>query len=122
MLAYRPGQASIFTDQDRVARIKVPKPDGARAFEVVGIPLKKPGFYMVELASPRLGAALLDAPAPYYVQSAALVTNLSVHFKWGRENALVWVTALDSGVPVGKAQVAVQDCSGRVFFRGQTDA
>jgi uncharacterized protein YfaS (alpha-2-macroglobulin family) len=122
VLEYRPGQVSIFNDRDRVSRLKVPKPEGARAFEVVGIPLKRPGFYMVELASPRLGAALLKSRAPYYVQTAALVTNLAVHFKWGRESSLVWVTGLDSGMPVPKAQVAIQDCSGRVFFRGQTDA
>ncbi|HXF17902.1 MAG TPA: MG2 domain-containing protein, partial [Burkholderiales bacterium] len=121
VLQYRLGQNSIFAEGDRVTRLQVPRPDGARSYEVVGIPLKKPGFYVVELASPRLGAALLNTRAPYYVQSAALVTNLAVHFKWGRENALVWVTALDSGVPVPKAQVAIQDCSGRVFFRGQTD-
>ena len=119
---YRLGQASIFSDRDRVTRLQVPKPDGARAFEVVGIPLKKPGFYVVELASPRLGAALLNSRTPYYVQSAALVTNLAVHFKWGRESSLVWVTALDSGAPVPKALVSIQDCSGRVFFRGPTDA
>ena len=119
---YRLGQASIFTQGDRVTSLRVPKPDGARSIEVVGIPLKRPGFYVVELASPRLGAALLNARAPYYVQSAALVTNLAVHFKWGRENSLVWVTSLDNGAPVQNAQVAIQDCSGRVFFRGQTDA
>ncbi|MBC8006430.1 MAG: alpha-2-macroglobulin [Prolixibacteraceae bacterium] len=119
---YRLGQASIFSEGDRVTRLHVPKPDGARAFEVVGIPLKKPGFYVVELASPRLGAALLNSRTPYYVQSAALVTNLAVHFKWGRESSLVWVTALDSGAPVAKALVSIQDCSGKVFFRGPTDA
>ena len=119
---YRLGQTSIFSDRDRTTRLQVPKPEGAQAFEVIGIPLKKPGFYVVELASPRLGAALLNSRVPYYVQAAALVTNLSVHFKWGRENALIWVTALDSGAPVPKAQVAIQDCSGRIFFRGQTDA
>jgi len=119
---FRVGEKSIFTDQDKTRRIHVPKPQGARAFEVVGIPLKRPGFYMVELASPRLGAALLGAKGkPYYVQSAALVTNLSVHLKWGRETSLVWVTALDSGKPVPKAQVAVQDCAGKVYFRGETD-
>ncbi|MGH8679688.1 MAG: MG2 domain-containing protein, partial [Burkholderiales bacterium] len=58
----------------------------------------------------------------YYVQSAALVTNLAVHFKWGRESSLVWVTALDSGAPVAKAQIAVQDCAGKVYYRGETDA
>jgi uncharacterized protein YfaS (alpha-2-macroglobulin family) len=119
---YRVGEKSIFTDQDKTRRIHVPKPQGARAFEVVGIPLKRPGFYMVELTSPRLGAALLGAKnRPYYVQSAALVTNLSVHLKWGRESSLVWVTALDTGKPVPKAQVAVQDCAGKVYFRGETD-
>ena len=119
---YQLGQTSIFTGGDRVSAIKVPKPDGARAFEVVGIPLEKPGFYVVELASPRLGAALLKSRTPYFVQSAALVTNLSVHFKWGRESSLVWVTALDSGLAVSKALVSIQDCFGKVHFRGSTDA
>ena len=119
---YRLGQASIFNERDKVTRLQVPKPEGARAFEVVGIPLKKPGFYVVELASPRLGAALLNSKAAYYVQSAALVTNLSVHFKWGRESSLAWVTTLDSGMPVPKALVTIQDCAGKVFFRGPTDA
>ncbi|HWQ39211.1 MAG TPA: MG2 domain-containing protein [Burkholderiales bacterium] len=120
---YRVGEKSIFGDQDKTRRIHVPKPQGARAFEVVGIALKRPGFYVVELASPRLGAALLgEKNKPYYVQAAALVTNLSVHLKWGRESSLVWVTALDSGKPVPKALVAVQDCAGKVYFRGETDA
>jgi len=123
VLEYQVGQASIFTERDRIRRVHVPKPQGARAFEVVGIPLKKPGFYVVELASPRLGAALLKARnKPYYVQSAVLVTDLAVHFKWGSELSLVWVTTLDTGVPVPKAQVAIQDCSGKVYYRGQTDA
>lgn len=120
---YRVGQASIFEEGDRTRRLQVPKPGGARAFEVVGIPLRKPGFYVVELASPRLGAALLDGPGkPFYVQAAALVTNLAVHFKWGREASLAWVTALDTGKPVAGAQVSVQDCSGKVHFRGTSDA
>ncbi|MFN0041096.1 MAG: alpha-2-macroglobulin family protein [Burkholderiales bacterium] len=121
VLQYQVGQASVFGEKDRVKRLQVPKPEGARAFEVVGIPLKKPGFYVVELASPRLGAALLKSRKPYYVQTAALVTNMAVHFKWGRESSLVWVTALDTGAPVAKAQIAVQDCEGKVYFRGQTD-
>ena len=37
---------------------------GSRAFEVVGIPLKNPGLYVVELESAILGAALLDPPKP----------------------------------------------------------
>src|SRR6185369_2837901 len=53
----------------------IPKPNGSKAFEVVGIPLEKPGLYVVELSSPRLGAGLLAKPQPLYVPTAALVTN-----------------------------------------------
>jgi uncharacterized protein YfaS (alpha-2-macroglobulin family) len=100
----------------------LPRPGGADAFEVVGLPLGAPGLYIVELESTRLGQSLLEPPGPMYVPTAALVTNLGVHFKWGAENALVWVTALDSGRPVGGARVTIQDCAGAVRWRGATDA
>jgi hypothetical protein len=38
---------------DTLQRFTLPKPNGRRAFEVIGIPLRQPGFYVVELASPR---------------------------------------------------------------------
>jgi alpha-2-macroglobulin len=84
----------------------------------------------VELASPKLGAALLmganpeahGKPQVYHVSTAALVTNLAVHFKHGRESSLVWVTALETGAVVPKAQVSVQDCSGKEHWKGVTDA
>jgi uncharacterized protein YfaS (alpha-2-macroglobulin family) len=120
--------ASIFNDADETRAIKVPKPNGPRAFEVVGIPLGQPGFYVVELASPRLGEALLAGANPtektkpiYHVSTAALVTDLAVHFKQGRESSLVWVTALESGLPVAKAQVSVQDCDGNEHWKGVTN-
>jgi len=115
------GARSIFVKADHAQRFVLPKPLGARAFEVVGIPLKQPGFHVVELASPRLGAALLDEPRPYYVHSAALVTNLAAHLKLGRENSLVWVTTLDKAQPVRNAAVTVRDCGGTVHFQGRTD-
>jgi uncharacterized protein YfaS (alpha-2-macroglobulin family) len=102
--------------------IVVPRPGGEKAFEVVGIPLKKPGFHIVELESPALGAALLEKRKPMYVSTAALVTNLSAHFKQGRESSLVWVTSLDKGAPVGDAEVTVRDCRGKLYFRGRTNA
>lgn len=102
---------------------KLDLPGKGKEFEVVGIPLTEPGFYVVELASPRLGAALLGRPAPRYVAAGALVTNMAVHFKWGRESSLVWVTALDSGKGVGGAEVRVTDsCTGQLLARGTTDA
>ncbi|HZP88880.1 MAG TPA: MG2 domain-containing protein [Burkholderiales bacterium] len=120
---------SILDQVPGVRRITVPKPNGARAFEVVGIPLKQPGFYVIELASPKLGAALLAGSNPkaqggeiYHVSTAMLVTNLAVHLKHGRESSLVWVTALDSAAPVRNAEVSVQDCTGKQYWKGVTNA
>ena len=128
----RPGQGEPVTVNDtgadpiltgtQGAALKLGLPGKGKAFEVAGIPLGKPGFYVVELASPVLGQALLGLKAPRYVASAALVTNLAVHFKWGREQSLAWVTALDSGKPVGGAEVRVTDsCTGKLLARGNTD-
>jgi uncharacterized protein YfaS (alpha-2-macroglobulin family) len=105
------------------APLKLALPGKGKDFEVVGIPLKQPGFYVVELASPALGKALLGRNVPRYVAAGALVTNMAVHFKWGRESSLAWVTSLDSGKPVGNAVVSVTDsCSGAQFATGRTDA
>jgi uncharacterized protein YfaS (alpha-2-macroglobulin family) len=117
-------ETSIFgagATRRRVSESVLPKPGGVDAFEVVGLPLGRPGLYVVELASARLGQSLLEKPGPMYVPTAALVTNLAVHLKWGAENALVWVTALDSGRPVASARVTIQDCAGAVRWRGETD-
>ena len=104
------------------AGLSVPLPGKGRDFEVVGIDLKQPGFYVVELASATLGRALLGRAAPRYVATTALVTNMAVHFKWGRERSLAWVTALDTGKPVAGAEVRVTDsCSGRLLAHGRTD-
>jgi uncharacterized protein YfaS (alpha-2-macroglobulin family) len=113
---------SVFQAGDRTRAFTLPKPGGGREFEVVGIPLPKPGFYVVEVVSPRLGRALLKDGAPYYVSAAALVTNMAVHFKWGRASSLAWVTALDTGRPIPGADVLVMDCGGKVLFSGSTDA
>ena len=97
-------------------------PGKGKDFEVVGIPLKAPGFYVVELNSPVLGQTLLGRNVPRYVAAGALVTNMAVHFKWGREASLAWVTTLDTGLPVAGADVRVTDsCHGRQLARGVTD-
>ncbi len=102
--------------------LSVALPGKGRDFEVVGIPLSKPGFYVVELASPVLGRALLGRDRARYVATGALVTNMSVHFEWGRERSLAWVTSLDTGKPVANAEVRVSDsCTGRLLAHGATD-
>ena len=97
------------------------KPNGSKAFEVVGIPFEKPGFYVVELESPLMGERLLGGGKVMYVSTTALVTNMAVHFKWGSESSLVWVTSLNKGEGVPGALVAVRDCSGNILAKGETD-
>ena len=116
----RAGEVSVFSGEN-AETFSVPRQGGEREFEVVGIPLTEPGLHIVELASPRLGAALLAKPQPYHAQAAALVTNLAAHFKYGRESSLVWVTSLDKARPVAGASVTVADCAGEVYFEGETD-
>ena len=125
------GETAIINDTGSVpiltggagAALSVPLPGKGRDFEVVGVPLTKPGFYVVELASPALGAALLGRRAPRYVATAALVTNMAVHFKWGKSASLAWVTTLDKARPVAGADVVVTDaCTGKIVADGRSDA
>jgi uncharacterized protein YfaS (alpha-2-macroglobulin family) len=116
------GDTSVFRTADTVDRMALPLPGKGKEFEVIGIPLSRPGFYVVELASPQLGRVLMDREATRYVAAAALVTDMSVHFKWGRAASLVWVTSLAEGKPVAGAAVAVTDsCSGQQLASGTTD-
>lgn len=124
----QPRMLSLLAGKNGVQTLQVPPPEGSQAtrpFEVVGIPLT-PGFHVLEIASQRLGESLLDpkygSARTMYVRSSALVTNLGVHFKLGRENALAWVTSLDKGQPVAGAVVRVSDCKGRELAKATTDA
>ena len=118
-------EISLLSNLPDTKRIALPvikdAPGDTRPFEVVGIPLPNPGFYVVELASQKLGAALLGKAAPMYVRSSALVTNLAVHVKQGREGGAVWVTTLDQAKPVADAAVQISDCSGKALWLGKTD-
>jgi len=105
----------------RARSFSIPKLQGAKSFEVVGIPIKSPGFYVVEIESELLGAALLGKPKPMYVPTTVLVTNLSVHFKWGAESSLVWVTSLDTGKPVAGSAIEIRNCEGALLWQGKTD-
>ncbi|MBC8118886.1 MAG: alpha-2-macroglobulin, partial [Burkholderiaceae bacterium] len=124
----KPGSVPMLSDAERVAAqpIDIPRAEPKMAMQVIGIPLPQRGLYAVEIASTRLGQALhAEADGqirPYYVSGGALVTNLAVHFKHGRESSLAWVTRLDDGKPVSGAQVRVTDCLGRRWWDGATDA
>ena len=118
---YYPRELSFLDQRPGVTRQELPKPGGGKEFEVVGIPLQKPGYHIVEIQSRLLGESLLATPKPMYVRATALVTNLAVHLKRGKDNALVWVTALDTGKPVANSEVRVSGCNGREQWRGNTD-
>jgi uncharacterized protein YfaS (alpha-2-macroglobulin family) len=116
------GTKSLLAGAAGVERMSLALPGKGKEFEVVGVPLARPGFYVVELASPELGRVLLGRPATRYVAAGALVTDMVVHFKWGRAGSLAWVTSLDKGKPVGGAAVRITDsCSGRQLAAGTTD-
>ena len=119
---YYAREFSFLKDKTGVVSQALPKPGGSAEFEVVGIPLQKPGFHIVEIESRMLGAALLSTPKPMYVRTTALVTNMAVHLKRGRDNGLVWVTTLDSGKPVAGAEVRVSGCDGKSLWQGRSDA
>jgi len=118
---------SLLGGQPGVKTLDMPKaePGDPRPFEVVGIPLT-PGFHVLEIASQKLGSALLDArygdSRTMVVRTSVLATNLGVHFKLGRDNAMAWVTTLDGGAVVPGAQVQVSDCRGQLLASGTTDA
>ncbi len=118
---------SLLQGQSGVKTLELPKPEKSdlRPFEVVGIPLA-PGFHVVEIASSKLGSSLLDErygnSRTMYVRTSALVTNLGVHFKLGRENAMAWVTTLDKGTVVANAQVVVSNCDGKEMAKATTNA
>lgn len=106
----------------KISSFQMPKPNGKKPMEVVGIPLETPGFYVVEIASEVLANHLFaeGEGKKMYVSSAALVTNLSPHFKWGKDTSLVWVTSLNTGLPEAGVQIKILDCQGNVRGAGIT--
>ena len=120
----KPGSIPMLSDAERATAqpIDIPRAEPKMAMQVIGIPLPQPGLYAVEIASLRLGQALHAEDKPYYVSGGALVTNLAVHFKYGRESSLAWVTRLDDGKPASGAQVRVTDCLGKRWWDGVTDS
>lgn len=89
--------------------------------EVIGLPVRAPGFYVFEARSPMLGAQLTQNEQPMYVRTAVLVTNMGVHLKTSDKGALVWVTRLDDAQVIPNAEVRLSDCHNRDIATGKTD-
>lgn len=112
---------SLFNGESFGSDFEIQKPNGEKAFEVVGIPLKEPGFYVLEIESDKLGKSLLKDQNKMYVATSALVTNMSVHFKEGKESSLVFVTSLNQASPVSNVKIAIRDCNNNLLKEGLTD-
>jgi alpha-2-macroglobulin len=95
--------------------------DGA-AFEVLGVPLKESGLYVLEAESIFLGRSLLDRNRPMYVRSGALVTDLGVHMHLSDRSAALWITQLSTGKPVADAAITVYDCKAKKLLQGTSNA
>ena len=119
-----PRNKSVFISQGKekpVVKFSLPKASGENDFEMMGIPLKNPGFHVVEVESPRLGKVLTLNKKPMYVATSVLVTNMGIHFKKGIESSLVWVTYLNTSKPVADAAISIRDCGGSEIAKGTTD-
>jgi uncharacterized protein YfaS (alpha-2-macroglobulin family) len=110
----------------KVQEMLVPLDSGKDQAEVIGVPVKegdqvKKGLSILELESKIIANELLDRKDPFYVSTAVLVTNLSVHFKWGQKGpSAIWVTELKTGQPVADADITVENCRGDKIASGKT--
>ncbi len=119
--SYYARELSFLQGKAGVQGRELPRLGAGSEFEVIGIPLQKPGYHIVEIESRLLGAALLSTPKPMYVRTSTLVTNMAVHLKRGKDNALVWVTTLDGGKPVSDAELRLSACDGKLLWQGRSD-
>ena len=99
----------------------LPKVTTGSDIQLIGLPIKEPGVYVLEVESKKLGAALLGKAEPMYVPTMVLVTDLAAHIKQGDENSAVWVTSLHDGKPVGSADIEIYSCRGVLLDSGSTD-
>jgi alpha-2-macroglobulin len=113
--------------KDRALKpVNVPAVAATQAMQVMGIPLTQPGLHRVEIESDVLGKAILEPRADgtdrkMYVRSYALVTGMAVHLKLSSENALVWVTSLETGKVIPEAQINILNCLGESVWKGVSD-
>lgn len=106
-------------------------PTQGAAMEFVPLALSEPGLYLAEAYSNAFadqmagaaGAPGVEQRRPQQRAALIVVTNLNISTRIGHGGqSLVWVTALDSGLPVAGVSVDVMSCKGRVLAQGDTDA
>ncbi len=105
---------------------------GVEALNFVPVTLTQPGLYLLDAHSPRFSTQLAAAiaaraspPVPGLEPRASLVQvsnlNLSVRLSTLGQS-LLWVTAIDTGLPVSDVEVDWLTCRGKLLAQGRTDA
>ncbi len=123
---YTTRQIPLLAKDGALKPLNVPALATTQSMQVMGIPLTQPGLHRVEIESDVLGKTILEPRADgtdrkMYVRSYALVTGMAVHLKLSSENALVWVTSLETGKVIPEAQLNVLNCLGDSVWKGVTD-
>jgi alpha-2-macroglobulin len=123
---YSTRQIPVLAKNSELKLLPIPTVGNSQAMQVMGIPLAQPGLHRVEIESDVLGKSILEPRSDgidrkMYVRSYALVTGMAVHLKLSSENALVWVTSLETGKVIPEAQINVLNCLGESVWKGTSD-
>jgi alpha-2-macroglobulin len=123
---YTTRQIPLLAKNSALKPLSIPAVSNTQAMQVMGIPLTQPGLHRVEIESDVLGKTILEprkdgTDRKMYVRSYALVTGMAVHLKLSSENALVWVTSLETGKVIPEAQINVLNCLGESVWKGVSD-
>jgi alpha-2-macroglobulin len=94
----------------------------------VPVNLSQVGLYLLEAHSPRFADRLRTVLQgtriePEQRASVVQVTNLNLSVRFSNQgDSLLWVTAIDTGLPVADVEVDWFSCSGQLLVQGRTDA
>ena len=93
---------------------------GAMAFH--GLPLDKPGLWLVEIDSPTYRSARREDQRPPAQRARVVqVTDLNITVRASAQGlSLIWITRFSDAQPVANADVAIYDCNDALVWRGQS--
>lgn len=112
----------LLENHKQVIRMDLPSmAESKNETEVIGVPITKPGFYVLEAKSATLGKGLTEKGTPMYVRTSVLVTNLAVHLKCSPQSVFAWVTRLHDAQPVANADVKILTEGGKLVAQGKTN-
>src|SRR5215510_7661035 len=97
-------------DRGALTNVRLPAPDARR-----------PGSPTLFAVRVRGRADARDQPDGVGPIAVVQVTDLGVHARVGANDAAVWVTGVDDGLPKSGATVVLYDAAGKAMATGRTD-